>query len=127
MAELERLQPEGVVQPFAHYSTVTKTSDRMYVAGLVSVDADGTLLGEGSPGEQMRNICNALKSICEQNGVTLANVAQCTVYLTDASYYREADAAFAEVFGENKPARATVVCKLVSEDFLVEVVSVVEL
>jgi enamine deaminase RidA (YjgF/YER057c/UK114 family) len=33
------------------------------------------------------------------------------------------DAAFAEVFGEHRPARATVIAELVNPEFLVEIVT----
>jgi enamine deaminase RidA (YjgF/YER057c/UK114 family) len=49
------------------------------------------------------------------------------VFLTDRERYREYDAAFAEAFGNHRPARATVIADLVDEAFLVEIVSDVEL
>jgi enamine deaminase RidA (YjgF/YER057c/UK114 family) len=53
-------------------------------------------------------------------------VARCLLFITDRAGYAEYDAAFAEVFGE-QPARATVIAGLVDPDFLVEIVSDVEL
>jgi len=41
--------------------------------------------------------------------------------------WKEERHAFAESFGDHKPARATVIAKLVNPDFLVEIVSDVEL
>ena len=53
--------------------------------------------------------------------------AQGNFFITDRANYAEYDAAFAEVFGEHRPARATVIADLVDPSFLVEIVSDVEL
>ncbi len=54
-------------------------------------------------------------------------MARCLVFLADRAAYAEYDAAFAEAFGDHKPARATVIADLVNTKFLVEIVSDVEL
>ena len=45
----------------------------------------------------------------------------------DEDAYQEANAGYAEVFGDNKPSRATLVVDLTNPDFLVELVSYIEL
>ena len=62
-----------------------------------------------------------------QLGADLTAVARCLVFITDRANYTDYDAAFAEVFGTHKPARATVIADLVNPDFLVEIVADVEL
>lgn len=127
MTKIEMLQPEGVAAPGAHYSTATRVDNRLYVAGLVGADADGTMLGKGSVREQAVHTCRALETICRQYGGDLGHVVQCTQYITDVDHYREADAGFAEVFGDHRPARATIVVGLVHPDWLYELLSIVEL
>jgi 2-iminobutanoate/2-iminopropanoate deaminase len=127
MGSVEPLQPSGVAAPLGHLSNATRVGTRLYVAGLISIDENGDLVGPGSVREQTLHICAVLKAICEQYGAGLEDVARCLVFLTDRSRYAEYDAAFAQAFGEHRPARATVIADLVGEEFLVEIVSDVEL
>jgi 2-iminobutanoate/2-iminopropanoate deaminase len=127
MTKIETLNPDGLAAPAAHYSLVTRTDDRLYTAGLVSLDADGNLLGKGSPREQAANTCRSLEEICRQHGVDLGRVVHCTQYITDIAHYQDANAGYAEVFGEHRPARATVIVDLIHVDFLYELVAIVEL
>jgi 2-iminobutanoate/2-iminopropanoate deaminase len=127
MASVEQLQPPGVADPLGHLSNATRAGTRLYVAGLVSIDENGDLVGRGSVHEQTLHVCSVLKGICEHYGAGLEDVARCLVFLTDRSHYADYDAAFAQAFGEHRPARATVIANLVGEEFLVEMVSDVEL
>jgi len=121
------LQPRGIGAPLGHLSNATRVGNRLYVAGLVSIDEGGEVVGPGSVREQTLQICSMLKAICTQYGGDLTSVARCLVFLTDPELYREYDTAFAEAFGEYRPARATVIAQLVSQEFLIEIVSDVEL
>ncbi len=127
MGSVEPLQPTGVAAPLGHLSNATRIGTRLYVAGLISIDESGDLVGRGSVRDQTLHICSVLRGICEQYGAGLEDVARCLVFLTDRSRYAEYDAAFAQSFGEYRPARATVIADLVGEEFLVEIVSDVEL
>jgi 2-iminobutanoate/2-iminopropanoate deaminase len=122
---VELLQPKGIAPPIAHYSIAVRAQDRVHVAGLVATTEDGELVGRNSAREQMEYICRSLERICEQYGASLSDVVQCMVFITDPADYREADAGYAAVFGEHRPARATVVAKLVDEAYLVELTGVV--
>lgn len=124
---VETMQPSGISAPLGHLSNATRAGRRLYLAGLVALDADGTLVGAGSMREQTLHICRTIEAVCAQNGADLSAVARCLVFITDRARYAEMDTAFAEVFGHHKPARATVIAGLVNPEFLVEIVSDVEL
>lgn len=127
MAGVRTLETPGVATPLGHLSNATRAGDRIFVAGLVALDENGGLVGRGSVREQTLQILRSLELICAQHGTDLTAVARCLVFLTDRASYAEYDAAFAEAFGDHRPARATVIADLVNEDFLVEIVSDVEL
>ena len=124
---LETMQTPGVAEPLGHLSNATRAGSRLYIAGLVSLDAGGALVGAGSMREQTLHVCRSIEAICAQNGADLTAVARCLIFITDRARYSEMDAAFAEVFGDHRPARATVIADLVNPDFLVEIVTDVEL
>ena len=121
------MQPAGVAQPLGHLSNAVRAGRRLYLAGLVALDESGAVVGKGSIREQTLHICRSIERICKQNGASLDAVARCLVFITDRANYAEFNAGFAEVFGEHRPARATVIAGLVNPDFLVEIVSDVEL
>ncbi len=120
---VEALNPSGVAAPLGHLSNATRSGRRLSLAGLVALDEDGCLVGEGSMREQTLHVCRTIEHLCRQYGSDLTAVARCLIFITDRSRYREMDAAFAEVFGEHRPARATVIAELVNPEFLVEIVT----
>jgi 2-iminobutanoate/2-iminopropanoate deaminase len=124
---VELLHPEGIALPLGHLSNATRAGRRLYLAGLVALDEGGAVVGKGSIREQTLYVCRSIEKICSQYGANLGAVARCLVFLTDRANYAEYDAAFAEAFGEHRPARATVIADLVNPDFLVEIVADVEL
>lgn len=123
---VEPLNPSGIAKPLGHLSNAARSGSRLYLAGL-GLDAEGKLVGEGSMREQTLHVCRSIEQICLQHGTSLAAVARCLVFITDRDRYAEYDAAFAEVFGEHRPARATVIADLVNPDLLIEIVADVEL
>ncbi len=127
MTEIVRLQPEGVAEPYAHYSTVTKIENRVYVAGLVSIDVDGNLVAKGDARAQAVHVCRALETIARQFDADLSRVVQATLYITRRDDYRAINDGYAEVFGQNKPSRATVIVGMTDPEFLVELVAWLEL
>jgi aminoacrylate peracid reductase len=127
MGSVEPLEPAGVARPLGHLSTATRVGNRLYVAGLVAVDEGGDVVGKNDIREQTAHVCRVLQGICEQYGGDLTCVSRCLVFLQRRADYAAYDRAFAEAFGDHKPARATVLAELVAEDFLVEIVSDVEL
>ena len=124
---VEPLNPSGIAKPLGHLANAALSGSRLYLAGLVALDATGKLVGEGSMREQTLHVCRSIEQICLQHGASLAAVARCLVFITDRALYTEYDAAFAEVFGEHRPARATVIADLVNPGFLIEIVTDVEL
>jgi 2-iminobutanoate/2-iminopropanoate deaminase len=124
---VETLQPSGVAAPLGHLSNATRAGRRLYLAGLVALDEDGALVGAGSMRLQTLHVCRTIEHVCAQHGADLTAVARCLVFITDRARYAEFDAAFAEVFGDHRPARATMIAQLVNPEFLVEIVSDVEL
>jgi enamine deaminase RidA (YjgF/YER057c/UK114 family) len=124
---IEVLATPGIARPLGHLSNAVRAGRRLYLAGLVALDESGALVGKDSIREQTLHVCRSIERICEQEGTDLSAVARCLVFITDRDDYAAYDAAFAEVFGDHKPARATVVADLVNPDFLVEIVADVEL
>ena len=67
----------------------------------------GVIIDGGVP-EQTRQVLANLAAVLATEGATLAQVVKTTVYLRHIEDFTAMNAVYAEVFGESRPARATV-------------------
>ncbi len=88
----------------------------------LSIGPDGAFV-DGSIEEQTRRTMENIKAHVEAAGATMADVAQCLIYLTDAADFGGMNAVYAEYFSGTYPNRATViVAALVEPKAKVEIV-----
>ena len=88
------------------YSQGIQAGNTVYVSGqLPIVPATGALL-EGTIAEQTRQALTNICNILAEAGCTMADVVKTTVLLKDIADFAEMNAAYAEFFPENAPARA---------------------
>ena len=121
---MRSLNPSTVSKPGAGYSQGVAVGGATYVAGQVSVDATGAIVGRGDLVAQTRQTLANLEHVLAAGGMTLADVVSTTVYLTDLTDYRAFCKTWCEVFGDHCPARATVKAELVHPDLMVEIQAV---
>jgi 2-iminobutanoate/2-iminopropanoate deaminase len=117
---IERLSPPGVAKPQGPYSPAVRAGDFIYVSGQISVDpATGQRVTGGIEAET-RQVLNNIKVILEGAGSSMAEVVKCSVFLGKGTDFAAMNAVYAEFFGDQKPARSTIVCGFVA-DILVEI------
>jgi 2-iminobutanoate/2-iminopropanoate deaminase len=117
---LERLSPPGVPKPQGPYSPAVRAGDFIYVSGQISVDpATGQRVTGGIEAETRRVLTN-IQMILEGAGSSMAAVVKCCVFLGKGTDFAAMNAVYAEFFGDQKPARSTIVCGFVA-DILVEI------
>jgi aminoacrylate peracid reductase len=78
----------------------------------------------GDPQAQTRHVLNAIKSVIETAGGTMADVTFNHIFLTDWAHYAAINAVYAEFFPGDKPARYCIQCGLVKPGALVEIATV---
>lgn len=113
---LNRPTPNG----FSHAMEVTGGGRTLYIAGQVGRKDDLTV----PPGiiEQSQAVVANINALLAQAGMTFANVAKCTVYLTDESYLPDFVSVWYPSLPSPPPAVTGVIVKaLVDPAFLVEV------
>jgi|TARA_Y100000031_G_scaffold142627_1_gene172326 reactive intermediate/imine deaminase len=88
------------------------------------MDGEGNLVGEGDVAAQTRQVLRNLKAVLEEGSATVADVMKTTVYLSDIGEFAGMNEAYAEFFGNDKPARTTVQAALANPKFLVEIEAV---
>ena len=69
--------------------------------------AAGVIVDGGVP-EQTRQVLANLAAVLATEGASLAHVVKTTVYLRHIDDFAAMNAVYAEVFGDHRPARATV-------------------
>tara|TARA_A100001037_G_C14717355_1_gene443079 strand:- start:103 stop:486 length:384 start_codon:yes stop_codon:yes gene_type:complete len=123
----EAIIPPGSPPPLAPYSPGVKVGDTVYVSGVLSMDADANVVGEGDVKAQTRQVIEAVRSVVEAAGGTLADVAFNQIFLADLSDYAGMNEVYREYFGDNPPARYCIKAELVKPEFLVEIASTAHL
>ena len=128
-AELNIYNPAELGPPMGQYSHVTrvKTNELLFIAGMLSGDTAGNIIGEddfdGQAVQVFRNIEAALNSA----GASWGNVVQFTTYLVHSQDIPKFMAfrlrEFPRMFpnGKYPPNTLLIVDRLVKEPFLVEV------
>ncbi len=126
--DIERVNPDGLARPLAAYSQVVRAGSLVTTAGLIALDSDGQIVGEGDVAAQVRKTLENLVVALESVGATLDDVIKTTLYLADMGDYRAMNEVYNEFFEALRPARATVQATLVLPSLLFEMdaIAVVE-
>jgi aminoacrylate peracid reductase len=119
--------PPGSPRPIAPYSPGTKADNVVYVAGTLALDSAGAPTYVGDAGGQTRQILEAIKSVIEAAGGSMADIAFTNIFIKDWSVYAAMNAVYADYFPGAKPARYCVQCGLVKPDCLVEIAAIAHL
>lgn len=109
--------PNGARVPLV---PATRVGNLIFCSGALGVDANFQLAGP-DVGAQTRQAIANLEAVLKEAGATLGDVAKTTVWLTDLTHFAEFNAAYAEAFGDNFPARSTVTSALAIPGALVEI------
>jgi reactive intermediate/imine deaminase len=94
--------------PRGHYAQAVVHQGLVYVAGQLPIDPEHPDRPPGGIREQTIRTLQNVEAILIAAGSELPLLLQVTVYITDLSLWGEVNAAYAEVMGEHRPARAVV-------------------
>lgn len=83
--EIQRVNPEGLATPLAAYSQVVRAGSLVTTAGLIALDAEGKVVGEGDVEAQVRKTLDNLVIALESVGASLDDVIKTTLYVSDLS------------------------------------------
>ena len=89
--------------PFSQV-VVARGGATIYIAGQVSLDSDGALIGGADAGAQADQCLQYIGAALEASGATKADVAKITVYLADIADRARVAEARARFFGDHRPA-----------------------
>ena len=134
-AEIDIYNPQALGAPMGQYSHVTrvKAGELLFIAGMLSGDAAGNVIGEGDFEAQTAQVFRNIETALQSAGASWGNVVQFTTYLVHsqdipkfmAFRLREFPNMFAD--GKYPPNTLLMVDRLVREAFLVEVQTIAAL
>jgi 2-iminobutanoate/2-iminopropanoate deaminase len=91
------------------YSQAIVAGPFVFVSGQIALDpATGKLIPDLSVESQTRQCLENLSGILSGAGTTLEHAVKITIYLADIGTFRQVNGVYAEYFGPEPPARATV-------------------
>jgi len=120
----EIVVPAGSPPPLAPYSPGTKADGVVYVSGVLAMDTDGKTVGIGDVRAQTRCVLEAIKSVIETAGGTMADITFNSIFLKDLADYAVMNEVYREYFPSQPPARYCIRADLVRPEFLVEISSI---
>jgi len=115
--------PAGLAPPLAPYSPGVRVGNTIYVSGVLAMDSDGNIVGEGDIKAQTRQVIESIKSVVEAGGGSVSDIAFNQIFLSDLANYAGMNEVYAEYFGANPPARYCIKADLVKPEFLIEISS----
>ena len=109
-------RPGGVL------SSAVRVGDIVFLSGSLGTKPGGGGLADGGIEGQTRQALENIKASAALAGVTMADIAKCTVFLTDVANFQAMNGVYREVFPTDPPARTTVaVAALVVPGALIEI------
>ena len=119
--DIERINPSGMTQPTS-YTHVVRWDRILFIAGQVSTDGDGNVIGAGDMRAQVRQVHENLKAVLASQGADFGDVTKITIYTTDIDAFRESADIRAEYWTAGAPASTLVqIDRLARPVFLVEI------
>jgi 2-iminobutanoate/2-iminopropanoate deaminase len=107
------------------YSLAVAAEGRfLFVSGMTPMDPATGKMCDGPVAEQTRVVLENLRRVVEAAGGTLSGVVSCRVYLAQLTEknFAEMNKVYAEFFGEEAPARATIGAQLLNMGVEIECV-----
>ena len=111
-----------MTKPIGPYSPVVRAGDLLFVSGQVGV-VDGRMVSGGVESETRQALTN-LEAVLATVGASLADVVKTTVFLRHMRDFGLMNDVYAEVLGDNRPARSTVAVVELPAVALVEIEAV---
>lgn len=121
----KQITSNKIRQPSGHFSQAIVTEARgrlVFISGMTSRRADGTIAGIGDVETQTRQVCENLKAAVEEAGGSLDDVVRVDVYVRNMQHFDIIHKVRREYFKTPAPASTMVeVCKMTSSEYLIEI------
>jgi len=107
-ADRKRIDPTGLAPLVPAYSVAIRDGDLVFVSGMTGVVPGSQEIIAGGVAAQTRQTLENIRTSLEAAGASMADVGECTVFLTSMADYAAMNAEYVKFFPVNPPSRATV-------------------
>lgn len=104
----EEVRVEGQAEPISHYAHAVRAGGLLFVSGIVSVDAEGRLVGADDVVAQTRQVLENMRAVLAAAGCGFADVVKVTIFVTDVDDRPLINPLRQEAFGSTRPASTLV-------------------
>lgn len=106
------IRTDSAPRPKGHYSQAVGTENLLFISGQLPLDPSGALV-RGTVGDETLRVLANVRAIVEAGGGTIADIVQCTIYISDIKDWTEVNDVYGAFFAEVPvlPARAVVPVK----------------
>ena len=117
--------PSTLPDPSGRYSHIVKAKSQnlLFIAGQVSFDKDGNIVGRGDFRAQVEQVFLNLKFALEAGGASFDDLVKINVYTTDIEKYREFGTSVRNKYITKEPPTSTLlgISSLAHPDLLLEI------
>jgi reactive intermediate/imine deaminase len=121
----KQITSDKIRQPTGHFSQATTIEARgklVFISGMTSRRADGSIAGIGDIEAQTKQVCENLKSAVEAAGGNMDDIVRVDVYVRNMEHFDKIHKVRREYFKAPAPASTMVeICKMTSPDYLIEI------
>jgi 2-iminobutanoate/2-iminopropanoate deaminase len=118
---MKSIETQKAPQAVGPYSQGVLVNDTLYVSGQLPFDANTMALSSDTIYGQTKQCLNNILAILEKADMKKENLVRLTVFMTDLSQFQEMNTAYAEFFGNHKPARAAIEVSRLPKDVAIEI------
>lgn len=104
----EIISTERAPAAIGPYSQAVAAGGLVFLSGQIPIDPATRALVPGDVRKQTRQVLDNLKAVLTASGASLGDVVKTTIYLTNLADFTAVNEIYAETFGTEPPARATV-------------------
>jgi 2-iminobutanoate/2-iminopropanoate deaminase len=105
-----------------HLSPAQRAGNLLFLSGQLALDENRQIKGDCAA--QTTHCLERIRAVLRDNGADISSIVKVTVWMTDRENFLDYDRAYAEFFGDHRPARSTVISGLALEPALVEIEAV---
>ena len=121
----QQITSDKIRQPSGHFSQATVIEARgklVFISGMTSRRADGSIAGVGDIEVQTRQVCENLKAAVEAAGGSMDDIVRVDVYVRNMEHFDAIHKVRRQYFKAPAPASTMVeICKMTSPDYLIEI------
>src|SRR5262249_4141497 len=121
----QQITSKKIRQPSGHFSHATMVEARgrfVFISGMTSRRADGTIAGIGDIEAQTRQVCENLKAAVEEVGGSMDALDRVDGIVRKREHFEKIHKVRREYFRPPAPASTMVeICKMTSPEYLIEI------